>query len=216
MHTPPCQSNRNLKSQEPGPKRVPVVRLSASASARPVCIATGSLGSRRRCCGPGWHIECSAMAGDILGASQAEFVTRATPSSVQGRWVSCLSALRAPPPPPGLANCSLRANLDLHTGGIDLKFPHHENEIAQAEACFQCRQWVNYFLHAGVPRVTAERRRGSDGRKEFTWRAFMRTDPPNNQTLAALRYFSGGKCSLIDGLCLRLRFESTPRVLRSF
>jgi len=57
---------------------------------------------------PGWHIECSAMAGDLLGS-----------------------------------------NMDLHTGGIDLKFPHHENEIAQAEACFGCHQWVNYFLHAG-------------------------------------------------------------------
>ena len=28
-------------------------------------------------------------------------------------------------------------------------FPHHDNEMAQAEAYHQCCQWVNYFLHAG-------------------------------------------------------------------
>jgi cysteinyl-tRNA synthetase len=33
--------------------------------------------------------------------------------------------------------------------GADLKFPHHDNELAQAEACFDCKQWVNYFLHSG-------------------------------------------------------------------
>eukprot|EP00731_Ephydatia_muelleri_P009012 Em0004g1350a len=41
---------------------------------------------------PGWHIECSVMACDILGE-----------------------------------------RADIHTGGMDLKFPHHDNEIAQAE-----------------------------------------------------------------------------------
>ncbi|XP_072268105.1 probable cysteine--tRNA ligase, mitochondrial isoform X2 [Pyxicephalus adspersus] len=39
--------------------------------------------------------------------------------------------------------------LDIHTGGIDLAFPHHENEIAQCEAYHQCEQWGNYFLHSG-------------------------------------------------------------------
>nr|XP_045370693.1 probable cysteine--tRNA ligase, mitochondrial [Camelus bactrianus] len=47
--------------------------------------------------------------------------------------------------------CSLvfGSHLDIHSGGIDLAFPHHENEIAQCEAFHQCRQWGNYFLHAG-------------------------------------------------------------------
>jgi hypothetical protein len=31
----------------------------------------------------------------------------------------------------------------------DLKFPHHDNELAQSEAFFNHDQWVNYFLHAG-------------------------------------------------------------------
>lgn len=39
--------------------------------------------------------------------------------------------------------------LDIHSGGIDLAFPHHENEIAQSEAYHQCGQWANYFLHSG-------------------------------------------------------------------
>ncbi|XP_003703304.2 cysteine--tRNA ligase, cytoplasmic [Megachile rotundata] len=51
--------------------------------------------------------------------------------------------------------CSVMASiicgesLDIHTGGVDLKFPHHDNEIAQAEAYFNNSNWVRYFLHAG-------------------------------------------------------------------
>ncbi|KAG5181938.1 Cysteinyl-tRNA synthetase [Tribonema minus] len=39
--------------------------------------------------------------------------------------------------------------MDIHSGGVDLRFPHHDNEIAQAEAHYNCAQWVNYFLHTG-------------------------------------------------------------------
>eukprot|EP00931_Biecheleriopsis_adriatica_P102302 TRINITY_DN77290_c0_g1_i1.p1 TRINITY_DN77290_c0_g1~~TRINITY_DN77290_c0_g1_i1.p1 ORF type:complete len:866 (+),score=255.44 TRINITY_DN77290_c0_g1_i1:117-2714(+) len=39
--------------------------------------------------------------------------------------------------------------LDIHAGGEDLKFPHHDNEMAQSEAYLQRSQWVNYFWHAG-------------------------------------------------------------------
>ena len=55
-------------------------------------------------------------------------------------------------------------SMDIHTGGADLAFPHHENEVAQAEAYYHhehrqhcCNgtpwepQWVNYFLHVGAP-----------------------------------------------------------------
>lgn len=41
------------------------------------------------------------------------------------------------------------SNLDIHGGGVDLKFPHHDNEIAQTEAHYDIGQWTNYFLHAG-------------------------------------------------------------------
>ncbi|SMN19749.1 similar to Saccharomyces cerevisiae YNL247W Cysteinyl-tRNA synthetase [Maudiozyma saulgeensis] len=57
---------------------------------------------------PGWHIECSVMASDVLGSQ-----------------------------------------IDIHSGGIDLAFPHHDNELAQSEACFDNEQWINYFLHTG-------------------------------------------------------------------
>jgi len=39
--------------------------------------------------------------------------------------------------------------LDIHSGGEDLCFPHHDNEILQAEAHADSKQWVNYFLHTG-------------------------------------------------------------------
>ena len=40
--------------------------------------------------------------------------------------------------------------LDIHSGGVDLRFPHHENEMAQSEACFCSKQWTNYWLHTGT------------------------------------------------------------------
>lgn len=39
--------------------------------------------------------------------------------------------------------------LDIHTGGVDLRFPHHDNELAQSEAYFESPEWVRYFLHSG-------------------------------------------------------------------
>nr|XP_023682377.1 probable cysteine--tRNA ligase, mitochondrial isoform X1 [Paramormyrops kingsleyae] len=48
-----------------------------------------------------------------------------------------------------IASSVFGSHLDIHSGGIDLAFPHHENEIAQCEAYHQCGQWGNYFLHSG-------------------------------------------------------------------
>jgi len=39
--------------------------------------------------------------------------------------------------------------IDIHGGGIDLRFPHHDNELAQSEAFCGCKQSVNYFAHTG-------------------------------------------------------------------
>lgn len=72
---------------------------------------------------PGWHIECSVMASDIFSKmSDNEKVNRCKQDA---------------------------GKMDIHSGGIDLKFPHHDNEMAQAEAHAGCCQWVNYFIHAG-------------------------------------------------------------------
>ncbi|KAJ8351501.1 hypothetical protein SKAU_G00229770 [Synaphobranchus kaupii] len=48
-----------------------------------------------------------------------------------------------------IASSVFGSQLDIHSGGIDLAFPHHENEIAQCEAYHRCGQWGNYFLHSG-------------------------------------------------------------------
>lgn len=39
--------------------------------------------------------------------------------------------------------------IDIHSGGIDLRFPHHDNEIAQSEAYYNCNHWITYFIHTG-------------------------------------------------------------------
>jgi cysteinyl-tRNA synthetase len=48
-----------------------------------------------------------------------------------------------------MASAKLGNQLDIHSGGIDLAFPHHDNELAQSEAYWHGTQWVNYFLHMG-------------------------------------------------------------------
>jgi cysteinyl-tRNA synthetase len=50
----------------------------------------------------------------------------------------------------------LGAHFDIHGGGMDLKFPHHENEIAQAEAATG-EHFVNYWMHNGFVRVEDEK-----------------------------------------------------------
>ncbi|GBP34809.1 Probable cysteine--tRNA ligase, mitochondrial [Eumeta japonica] len=41
------------------------------------------------------------------------------------------------------------SQLDFHAGGIDLKFPHHENEEAQSCSFHGTKQWANYWIHIG-------------------------------------------------------------------
>lgn len=48
-----------------------------------------------------------------------------------------------------MASAICGKSLDIHTGGVDLKFPHHDNEIAQSEAYYDNNDWVRYFLHSG-------------------------------------------------------------------
>jgi cysteinyl-tRNA synthetase len=69
---------------------------------------------------PGWHLECSAMAGKYLGD---EF--------------------------------------DIHGGGLDLRFPHHENEIAQSKAAG--RPFARYWLHNAMVNLAGEKMSKSVG-----------------------------------------------------
>jgi len=50
----------------------------------------------------------------------------------------------------------LGQHFDIHGGGQDLQFPHHENEIAQSEGAHRC-QYVNYWMHNGFVRVDEEK-----------------------------------------------------------
>ena len=50
----------------------------------------------------------------------------------------------------------LGRHFDIHGGGQDLQFPHHENEIAQSEGAHQCH-FVNYWMHNGFVRVDDEK-----------------------------------------------------------
>src|SRR5579871_3500600 len=65
---------------------------------------------------PGWHIECSAMAGALLGET-----------------------------------------FDIHAGGIDLIFPHHENEIAQSRCGHGTPLMARYWLHNGFVQLEGEK-----------------------------------------------------------
>ena len=71
---------------------------------------------------PGWHIECSAMAGQYLGET-----------------------------------------FDIHGGGIDLMFPHHENEIAQSECAHHGAAIANVWMHNGFLQVESEKMSKSAG-----------------------------------------------------
>ena len=51
----------------------------------------------------------------------------------------------------------LGKSFDLHGGGSDLIFPHHENEIAQSEGCTGCHPFVHYWLHNGFITVNEEK-----------------------------------------------------------
>ncbi|NXH23160.1 SYCM protein, partial [Bucco capensis] len=57
--------------------------------------------------------------------------------------------------------------LDIHTGGIDLAFPHHENEIAQCEVYHQCEQWGNYFWHSGHLHIKGSKEKMSKSLKNY-------------------------------------------------
>ena len=55
-----------------------------------------------------------------------------------------------------MSKCSLGNHFDIHGGGQDLQFPHHENEIAQSEACND-EKFVNVWMHNGFVRVADEK-----------------------------------------------------------
>lgn len=70
-----------------------------------------------------------------------------------------------------MASKLLGETIDIHGGGIDLIFPHHENEIAQSEGCFH-KTFVNYWMHNNFINMGAQKMSKSLG-NVFTARAFL-------------------------------------------
>ena len=71
-----------------------------------------------------------------------------------------------------MSNKFLGKNFDIHGGGQDLQFPHHENEIAQSEAHNGCKM-ANYWIHNGFVRVDEEKMSKSLG-NFFTIREILK------------------------------------------
>jgi len=63
-------------------------------------------------------------------------------------------------------------HFDIHGGGLDLQFPHHENEIAQSEGCTG-EHFVNYWMHNGFVRINEEKMSKSLG-NFFTLREVLK------------------------------------------
>ena len=51
---------------------------------------------------------------------------------------------------------NLGRHFDIHGGGPDLLFPHHENEIAQSE-CASDHKFANYWMHSGLLKINGEK-----------------------------------------------------------
>ncbi len=81
-----------------------------------------------------------------------------------------------------MSNRCLGDTFDIHGGGPDLLFPHHENEIAQSE-CATGHHFVNTWMHAGAIRMNREKMSKSLG-NFFTIREILEKYPPE-----VVRYF---------------------------
>ena len=71
-----------------------------------------------------------------------------------------------------MSNKILGNHFDIHGGGQDLQFPHHENEIAQSEAANDCKM-ANYWLHNGFVKIDDEKMSKSLG-NFFTIRSILK------------------------------------------
>ena len=81
-----------------------------------------------------------------------------------------------------MSTCCLGDTFDIHGGGPDLPFPHHENEIAQSEAATG-KKYVHYWMHVGAVRVDDEKMSKSLG-NFFTIREVLKKYHPE-----VVRYF---------------------------
>lgn len=81
-----------------------------------------------------------------------------------------------------MAKTLLGETIDIHSGGVDLQFPHHENEIAQSETLHD-KTFANYWLHNGF--ITVDEEKMSKSLGNF----FTLKDVAKNYDLEVLRFF---------------------------
>ncbi|XP_036687115.1 probable cysteine--tRNA ligase, mitochondrial isoform X3 [Balaenoptera musculus] len=105
-----------------------------------------------------------------------------------------------------IASLVFGSRLDIHSGGIDLAFPHHENEIAQCEVFHQCQQWGNYFLHSGHLHMKGKEEKMSKSLKNYvTIKDFLSTASPDVFRLFCLRSSYRSAVDYSDGAMLEAR-----------
>ncbi|XP_047611684.1 probable cysteine--tRNA ligase, mitochondrial isoform X5 [Phacochoerus africanus] len=105
-----------------------------------------------------------------------------------------------------LSSLVFGSRLDIHSGGIDLAFPHHENEIAQCEVFHRCPQWGNYFLHSGHLHVEGgEEKMSKSLRNYITIKDFLRSASPDVFRLFCLRSSYRSAVDYSDGAILEAR-----------
>uniref|UniRef100_A0A8B9X130 cysteine--tRNA ligase n=1 Tax=Bos mutus grunniens TaxID=30521 RepID=A0A8B9X130_BOSMU len=105
-----------------------------------------------------------------------------------------------------IASLVFGSQLDIHSGGVDLAFPHHENEIAQCEAFHQCPQWGNYFLHSGHLHVKGGGEKMSKSLKNYiTIKDFLRSTSPDVFRLFCLRSSYRSAIDYSEGALLEAR-----------
>ncbi|QRV94275.1 cysteinyl-tRNA synthetase [Ceratobasidium sp. AG-Ba] len=107
-----------------------------------------------------------------------------------------------------MASAILGDGMDIHSGGIDLTFPHHDNEIAQSEAYHDCRQWVNYFLHTGHLHIEGQKM--SKSLKNFiTVEDALKMYTPRQIRLAFLAQSWNAKMDFKESLMIEVRSQET-------
>ncbi|CAE6439057.1 hypothetical protein ACGC1H_006911 [Rhizoctonia solani] len=107
-----------------------------------------------------------------------------------------------------MASAILGDGMDIHSGGIDLTFPHHDNELAQSEAYHDCQQWVNYFLHTGHLHIEGQKM--SKSLKNFiTIEDALKTYSARQLRLAFLAQPWNAKMDFKESLMLEVRSQET-------
>ncbi|KAF8684181.1 tRNA synthetases class I (C) [Rhizoctonia solani] len=107
-----------------------------------------------------------------------------------------------------MASAILGDGMDIHSGGIDLAFPHHDNELAQSEAYHDCQQWVNYFLHTGHLHIEGQKM--SKSLKNFiTVEDALKMYSSRQLRLAFLAQPWNAKMDFKESLILEVRSQET-------